>query len=179
MKPAHLMIDGALAAVAGYVATKVMEPVSMKLYTLEPAAARNKEDAVRPGPPPRVAAHKLAEVLGLAISDEQLERARLGLHYGLALSWAPLYPLLRRRTRWSPLVAGLGTGAARSVIADELVTPAFGFSAPNLDYPLVTHARGFVAHLSSAWSSPPPSNLGGPSPAADPDNLRTPRGGSS
>jgi hypothetical protein len=34
-----------------------------------------------------------------------------------------------------------------SVVADELMTPAFGFSAPNLDYPLVTHARGFAAHL--------------------------------
>jgi hypothetical protein len=34
-----------------------------------------------------------------------------------------------------------------SVVADELITPAFGFSAPNLDYPLVTHARGFAAHL--------------------------------
>ncbi|MBW3645996.1 MAG: DUF1440 domain-containing protein [Actinobacteria bacterium] len=147
MKLARLITDGALAAVAGYVATKVMEPVSMKLYTLEPAAARNKEDAVRPGPPPRVAAQKIAEVLGRGLSDEQLERASLGLHYGLALSWAPLYPLLRRRTRWSPLVAGLGTGAAMSVIADELMTPAFGFSAPNLDYPVVTHARGFVAHL--------------------------------
>ena len=72
MNPVRLMTDGALAAVAGYVATKVMEPVSTKLYTLEPAAARNKEDAVRPGPPPRVAAHKIAEVLGLALSDEQM-----------------------------------------------------------------------------------------------------------
>ena len=147
MKLARLMTDAALAAVAGYVATKVMEPVSMKLYELEPAAARNKEDAIRPGPPPRVAAQKIAEVLGRALSDEQLERASLGLHYGLALSWAPLYPLLRRRTRWSPAVAGLATGAAMSLIADELMTPAFGFSAANLDYPLVTHARGFAAHL--------------------------------
>lgn len=34
-----------------------------------------------------------------------------------------------------------------SVIVDELMTPAFGFSAPNLDYPLATHARGFAVHL--------------------------------
>lgn len=34
-----------------------------------------------------------------------------------------------------------------SVVADELMTPAFGFSAPNLDYPLVTHLRGVAAHL--------------------------------
>jgi hypothetical protein len=34
-----------------------------------------------------------------------------------------------------------------SLVADELMAPAFGFSASNLDYPLVTHARGFAAHL--------------------------------
>ena len=147
MKLPRLMTDAALTAVAGYVGTKVMEPVSMKLYELEPAAARNKEDAIRPGPPPRVAAQKIAEVLGRPLSDEQLERASLALHYGLALSWAPLYPLLRRRTRWLPALAGLTIGAAMSVIAEELTTPAFGFSAPNLDYPLVTHALGFAAHL--------------------------------
>jgi hypothetical protein len=28
-----------------------------------------------------------------------------------------------------------------------MITPAFGFSAPDLDYPLVAHARGFAAHL--------------------------------
>lgn len=37
-----------------------------------------------------------------------------------------------------------------SVVADELMTPAFGFSAPNLDYPLATHARGLAAHLAFA-----------------------------
>ncbi len=147
MKITRLMTDAALAAAAGYVATKVMEPVSMKLYKLEPPSARDKEDAVRPGPPYRVAAEKITQALGLTLTEEQLERASLGLHYGLALSWAPLYRLLRQRTRWSPALAGLATGAAMSVIADELITPAFGFSAPNLDYPLVTHARGFAAHL--------------------------------
>jgi hypothetical protein len=65
----------------------------------------------------------------------------------LAIQWAPLYPLLRRSTHLSPVAAGLTTGTAMSVIADELMTPAFGFSASNLDYPLVTHVRGFVAHL--------------------------------
>jgi hypothetical protein len=76
----------------------------MKLYELEPSSARDKEDAVRPGPPYRVAAEKITQALGLTLTEEQLERASLGLHYGLALSWAPLYPLLRQRTagprRW-------------------------------------------------------------------------------
>ncbi len=37
--------------IGGYVGTKVMEPVSMKLYELEPEAERQQEDQVRPDPP--------------------------------------------------------------------------------------------------------------------------------
>jgi len=45
------------------------------------------------------------------------------------------------------LVAGLGTGAAMSAIADEWMTPALGFSAPNRVDPLATRMRGVAAHL--------------------------------
>lgn len=34
-----------------------------------------------------------------------------------------------------------------SLIVDEGITPLAGFSAPNRDYPAVTHLRGFAAHL--------------------------------
>jgi hypothetical protein len=141
------MADLALATIASYVGTKAMEPVSMKLYEWEPAADREREDAVRPGPPYRIAAEKITRLLNLDLTDDQLDRLSLALHYGLAAQWAPLYPILRRTTAWSAPVAGLATGAAMSIVADELMTPAFGFSAPNLDYPLSTHLRGFLAHL--------------------------------
>lgn len=76
-----------------------------------------------------------------------MERLALLFHYGLAIQWASLYPLLRRRTSLGPASAGLVTGAAMSLIADELMTPALWFSAPNLAHPLFTHLRGFLAHL--------------------------------
>jgi len=141
------VLDLTLAAVAGYAGTRAMEPVSMRLYEWESDAARAREDAARPGEPYRIAAEKLSRLTGLDLNEKQLSRLALVFHYGLALQWAPLYPLLRRRTGLGPLSAGLLTGAAMSVVADELMTPAFGFSAPNLDYPLVTHLRGFAAHL--------------------------------
>lgn len=147
MRLPRVLLDLALSPVAGYAGTKAMEPVSMRLYELEPAVARTGEDAARPGPPYRVAAEKITQALGVNLSEKRLRQLSLLLHYGLAVQWAPLYPLLCRRTGLSPLTAGLVTGAAMSLVADELMTPAFGFSAPNLDYPLVTHARGFTAHL--------------------------------
>lgn len=145
--PAVLGEDLAVAALAGYLGTKAMEPVSTKLYELESEADWAREVIARPGAPYRIAAEKLTALAGLDLSEQQLDRAAPGFHFGLAISWAPLYGLLRRTTRMPPIPAGLATGAAMSVLADELMTPALGFSAPNLDYPLATHLRGVAAHL--------------------------------
>ncbi len=147
MKTREVVRDIALATAASYLGTKAMEPVSMRLYEMESAADREREDAARPGPPYRIAAEKITRAVGLDLNDQQLDRLSLVLHYGLAAQWAPLYPVLRRTTCLSAPAAGLVTGAAMSIIADELMTPAFGFSAPNLEYPLSTHIRGFAAHL--------------------------------
>ncbi len=88
------------------------------------------KDAARPGAPYRIAAEKLTAVFGLELTEQQLNRLSLVFHYGLAIQWAPLYPLLRRRTGLGPAAAGLTAGAAMSVVADGLMTPGFGFSAP-------------------------------------------------
>jgi hypothetical protein len=150
-EPMHadkMVANVGLGLIAGYVGTKVMERVAMKLYELEPEEARRQEDAVRPGPPYEIAARKTTGWLGLELSDQQIKRLSMSLfHYGLGMSWGPVYTLLRRQTDLSPVVAGLGSGAAMSLIVDEGLTPLLGFSAPNRAYPLVTHLRGFVAHL--------------------------------
>ena len=137
----------ATGVVAGYVGTKAMEPVSMYLYRHEPEHARAAEDAARPGPPYRVAAKKITYALGLTLTDEVLDKVALGFHYGLGVSWAPLYGILRHRARLAAPTASLVTGLAMAVIADEAMTPMLGFSAPKRAYPLVTHPRGVAAHL--------------------------------
>lgn len=59
-----LLSDLALAPVACYARTRLMEPVSVKLYQLERQADREREDAVRPGAPYALAADKAAELMG-------------------------------------------------------------------------------------------------------------------
>ena len=132
---------------SGYVATKAMEKVSMKLYEMEPEEVRNKEDEVRPGPPYKIAAKKTFSLLDIPLNKEQLKRAGMAFHYGLGLGWAPLYSVLKSSNNLSPIVNGAITGASLSLIVDEGMTPALGFSAPNKAYPLTTHLRGFMAHL--------------------------------
>lgn len=39
------------------------------------------------------------------------------------------------------------SGATMSLMIDEGLTPALGYSAPNRDYPVLTHVRGFAGHL--------------------------------
>jgi uncharacterized membrane protein YagU involved in acid resistance len=70
-----------------------------------------------------------------------------GFHYGLGMGWGSTYTFLRRWTDLNPVSAGLLSGAAMSLLVDEGMTPLLGFSAPNREYPLSTHLRGFAAHL--------------------------------
>jgi uncharacterized membrane protein YagU involved in acid resistance len=143
----ELAKDLVIAPLAGYLATRVMEPVSMKLYERESEADRVREDEARPGMPFRIAAQKTLAAAGFHPQGQALDRAGMAFHYGLGISWAPVYALIRRTTALGPVTAGLASGAAMSLIVDEGLTPLLGFSAPNRDYPLVTHARGFAAHL--------------------------------
>jgi len=149
MKMLPLLEDLAVSAAAGYIGTKAMEPVGMKLYELESKADRDREDAAHPGPPYEIAAKKIAALAGVTLEGQALDRASLAAHYGLALLWSPLYLLLRRRTSLRPLTAGLTTGAAMSAIADEWMTPALG-SAPRT---APTRSVPTCAESPRTWSS--------------------------
>jgi uncharacterized membrane protein YagU involved in acid resistance len=147
MRIKSIIADVGVGLISGYVGTKLMESVSMKWYEWEPEADRQREDAVRPGPPYTIAAQKVTRLIGLQLSDSQLEQAGMAFHYGLGMSWGPIYLLVRRLTPLPPIAAGLLTGAVMSLLVDEGLTPLLDFSAPNRAYPLVTHLRGVVAHL--------------------------------
>jgi uncharacterized membrane protein YagU involved in acid resistance len=147
MEVKDALVDVVIGLIGGYVGTRVMEPVAMKLYKLEPEEDRKQEDAVRPGSPYEIAVKKAADLVGAEPSEEQVKKMGLAVHYGTGMSWGPVYTVLRRLTGLSPLPAGLLTGASMSLIMDEGLTPALGLSAPNRAYPAVTHARAFVAHL--------------------------------
>ena len=65
---------------------------------------------------------------GVELSEQQLNVVTLGFHYGLAISRAPVYQVLRRKTQLRPVGAGLATGAATSLVADEI--PGGSSAAP-------------------------------------------------
>jgi uncharacterized membrane protein YagU involved in acid resistance len=147
MRSQQLARDIGIGLLAGLVATKVTEYGQQALWSLTPEDIRRQERAVRPGPPYRVAAEKIADLTPAEPSDEQLDRAGMALHYGSGVLWGTVYCLMRRAAGMESLGAGIAAGTSMSVLLDELVTPALGFSAPNEDYPAAAHVRGLLGHL--------------------------------
>jgi hypothetical protein len=143
-----LVSDLAIGSAAGLGATVVMEYASSWLYEhVESEAARRREEELRDAMPTVVLARKLHGKLGGGLGDEAVDKLGERLHFGFGAVWGPVYALLRRRTRLSPLKLGLLLGTGVSLAFDEGLTPAAGLSPPNRAFPWQTHARAYVAHL--------------------------------
>ena len=142
-----LLVDVVIGLAAGLVATKIYGLAQEALYRSTPRRVRRREEQVRPAPSSQVAAEKTAADLGYSLDEQQLDLASTAIHYGLGAAWGPIYGLLRRHGGMRPLGAGVLTGATLSLIVDEGLSPALGFSAPNRSYPALTHVRGVLNHL--------------------------------
>jgi uncharacterized membrane protein YagU involved in acid resistance len=147
MRTVNLVSGTAAGVIGGYVGTKVMTPVTAKLQEMAPEADKQREKAVSPGSPYKIGAEKAASLVGIKLDEKQIETAAKAMPYTLGIGGGLLYVLLRRFLRMSPVMAGLLSGMALFVVVDEGLTPALGLSAPNLEYPLSTHLRGFLGHL--------------------------------
>jgi uncharacterized membrane protein YagU involved in acid resistance len=124
-----------------------MTPVTTKLQELAPEADKQREKAVSPGSPYEIGARKAADLVGVKLDDKQIKTAASAMPYTVGIAGGLLYVLLRRVLRVSPPLAALISGMALFVVVDEGLTPTLGLSAPNMEYPLSTHLRGFLGHL--------------------------------
>ena len=128
----NLILDIGIGLVAGLLATKVTEYAQKALWAATPEKTRQREQRVRPGPPYRVAAEKSASLANLELDKQDTKRLGKAFHYASGIGWGPVYCLL---------------GMSMSLILDEFLTPALGFSAPDEDYPAAAHVRGLLGHL--------------------------------
>lgn len=142
-----LLLDVTVGILAGLAATKITEFAQQGLWALTPEATREEEQRVRPGPPFRVAAEKTAKLAGVDLDEQQTDRAGMAFHYASGMIWGPVYCVMRRASGMNSLGAGAAAGMSMSLLLDEFVTPALGFSAPNRDYPPAAHVRGLFGHL--------------------------------
>ena len=70
MRTRDVMSSAAAGVIGGYVGTKVMNPVTTKLYELAPEEDKQREKAVSPGSPYKIGAQKVAGALGLKPSTD-------------------------------------------------------------------------------------------------------------
>src|SRR2546425_6378292 len=142
------VVSGAAAGViGGYVGTKVMNPVTTKLQEFAPEADRQREKAVSPGSPYKIGVQKAADLAGVKLDDKQVDAAASAVPYTVGIAGGLLYVALRRVARVNPVLAAVFSGMALFLFVDEGLTPTLGLSAPNNQYPLTTHLRGFLGHL--------------------------------
>ncbi len=135
---------GTISGVAGLL---VMDPLTTRIQEMTPESAKEQEKRVQQKRAMKVAAEKIADAVGIQLSDKQAETGGTLFHYGMGILGGMVYLLLCRTLPAHPMVTGLITGLGMFAFLDEGLNAALGFSAPPTAFPKETHARGLIGHL--------------------------------
>ena len=136
--------------VAGVIGAWVMDRVTWALLDRQDRRAIEREKAARPD---RLdVSHLLACRAADAVGARRVERDQpstigMAIHYGLNISPAVLYALLRDRDLRFAGDRGLLYGLGIFLLWDELGSVALGVARPPRAYPWQAHLRGLVGHL--------------------------------
>jgi hypothetical protein len=134
-----------VGAAAGYAAAQVMDRATTWFYQRQSDASKRRESELLPEGAPLASARKLAGLVGAQPTDEQAGRIAAVLHQSLGqLYGVGAAALTRSGVR--PLTAGVASGVAGLLLVDELANSLF-FTPPPQAYPVVSHLRGVVGHL--------------------------------
>jgi hypothetical protein len=135
-------------AIAGAVATFVMDRATTFLYQREDRRAREREDEARGGTTAyESVAEKGAALVGTRLTRAERERGGSAIHWALGIGTGAAYAVLRRRLALLGTTAGTAFGTAFWALMDEGVVPALGLTPGPRAFPWQTHARGFLGHL--------------------------------
>jgi Protein of unknown function (DUF1440) len=136
-------------AIAGAVATWVMDRVTNLMYRRESADIRRAENEARGGRSAyETAAERAAVMVGSKLDDDQAARAGLLIHWALGIGAGALYAVVRRRMGAVGKAAGAAFGTGFWAVMDEGVVPLLGLTPGPRAFPWQTHARGLAGHLS-------------------------------
>jgi hypothetical protein len=131
---------------AGYAAGQVMDKATTWFYGRQSDASKQREQELLPEGAPIASARKLAGLVGIEPTDEQAGQLAGALHQSLGQTYGVAAAALTR-AGVPPLAAGLATGAAGFLLVDEAANSLF-FTPPPQAYPVESHLRGVVGHLS-------------------------------
>ena len=149
MKPnGSMAADLVKGAIAGAVATWLMNQATTWMYQYESDQARHRENQARGG---RSAYERAAErgagALGVSLSDEQRAQTGAAIHWTTGIAAGALYGVLRRRWPAAAAANGLPFGTGFFLVVDELANPLLGLTPGPAAFPWQTHARGLGGHV--------------------------------
>jgi|SRR5919108_756152 hypothetical protein len=146
----HSLVGQAIrGAIAGAIATWVMDQITTGIYAGMSDELKAREGAARPNDKPAVAnlVDRLVESFDLELDDDQRKTAEQLLHYGLGVVPGAFYAVLRERV---PIVgAGRGVlfGLLLFAVNDEYMNTRLGLAGTPDAYPPESHLRGLVGHV--------------------------------
>jgi hypothetical protein len=108
-------------------------------------SSKQREQELLPEGAPLAAARKLAGLVGAEPTDDQASTIALAMHRGLGQGYGVAAAALTQRGA-PPLAAGVAAGMAGFLVVDELANSLF-FTPPPQAYPVESHLRGVVGHL--------------------------------
>jgi hypothetical protein len=134
-----------VGATAGLVASQVMDKATTWYYGRQSDASRQREQELLPEGAPLAAARKLAGLVGAEPTDDQAGQVALAMHRGLGQLYGVVAAAQARRGM-APVTAGVASGVGGFLVVDELANSLF-FTPPPQAYPVESHLRGVVGHL--------------------------------
>ncbi len=144
----HLTAELLKGAIAGAVATLVLDRVTTFMYQHERTGARRTEDRVRGGRTAyEAAAEKAAGLLGIRLDEEQRKRVGTGIHWALGVAAGVAYATYGRRNPSLRRAGGAAFGTAFWAAVDEGLVSLLGLTPPPKAFPAETHLRGLAGHL--------------------------------
>jgi hypothetical protein len=134
-----------VGAAAGYLAGQVMDKATTWFYERQSDASKRRESELLPEGAPMASARKLAGLVGAEPTDDQAGTIASTLHQSLGQLYGVVAAALARNGV-PPVTAGLASGAGGFLLVDELANSLF-FTPPPQAYPVESHLRGLVGHL--------------------------------
>ena len=135
-------------AIAGAVATWIMDRVTTRMYEKENGPARQMEDRVRHGRTAyEAAAEKAAQLLGRRLTRQERRQVGAAIHWALGIAAGAVYGAFGRRLPAFRRGGGSAFGTAFWAAVDEGLVSILGLTPPPKAFPWETHARGLAGHL--------------------------------
>jgi uncharacterized membrane protein YagU involved in acid resistance len=144
-----MMIDAFRGALAGAVATWLMDQVTTTMLHNQDDEVTRREEEARPNGKSSVAnfVDMIEDATGFEVDDEQRPQVQLAVHYALGVVPGAIYGVMRRRVPLLGAKGGLLYGVILWGAMDLWANSALGLSGPPDAYPAETHWRGLVGHM--------------------------------